>query len=174
MDSEMKVDSTSDRNREISKWVLAGTGFLPVVSAWIWYLVSLKENWKGSVELLSWLLGSTVVLILVSLWFRRRYFEWIYFKRPVLGSLVSTIFHVFAGYFSLMATIIVYSMVAEAPSLFSWEKGMAILLYGLFVIIPQLPGAAVGFYLNAHVLVRLSKGKWIQDVDGWKAFDIKN
>jgi len=49
---------------------------------------------------------------------------------------------------------------------------MAILFYGLFVIIPQLPGAAVGFYLNAHILVRLSKGKWIQDVDAWKASDI--
>jgi hypothetical protein len=56
---------------------------------------------------------------------------------------------------------------AEAPSLFSWEKGMAILLYGLLVIIPQLPGAAVGFYLSTHVLVRLSKGKWIQDVEVW-------
>jgi hypothetical protein len=51
---------------------------------------------------------------------------------------------------------------------------MAIVFYRLFVIIPQLPVAALGFYLNTHILVRLSKGKWIQDVDAWKAFDIKN
>jgi len=118
MNSEMKLDSISKRNTEISKWVLASTGYLPVGSAWVWYFVSLKENWKGSFELLSWLLGSTVVLMLVSWGFRRRYFNWIYFSRPVLGSFVSIVFHVLAGYFSLMATIIIYSMVAEAPSLF--------------------------------------------------------
>tara|TARA_B110001454_G_scaffold219099_1_gene249911 strand:- start:16479 stop:17003 length:525 start_codon:yes stop_codon:yes gene_type:complete len=168
VDSNRDNGSKNKRNETVAKWVLAGTGFLPVVSAWVWYLVSLKENWKGSVELLSWLFGSTVVMILVSWAFRRRCFEWIYFKRPVFGSFVSILFHVIAGYLSLMATIIVYSMIVDAPSLMTWEKGMAILFYGLFVILPQLPGAAVGFYLNAHVLVRLSKGKWVQEVDVWK------
>lgn len=51
-----------------------------------------------------------------------------------------------------MATVIVYSMIMEAPSLMTWERG-----------------AAVAFYLNAHVLVRLSKGKWFQNVDVWKS-----
>jgi membrane protein YdbS with pleckstrin-like domain len=80
MNSDVKVSPKKERNREISKWVLAATGYLPVGSAWVWYLVSLEENWIGSAELMSWLLGSTVVLMLVSWGFRRCYFEWIAMK----------------------------------------------------------------------------------------------
>ena len=126
------------------------TGLFPTIPCWIVYLSASFQE-KATLNLTLGLVFATLLNALIAYPFRKKNFDWIYTQRPVFGSFVSMVVHMAAGYISLAVPFGIYFL-AQA------DAGNALLcvIFAAFAMLIALPGAIVGFYVNAHAMVYIA------------------